>query len=110
MAKGELLGDFEQVVLLAIVRLEDEAYGVSIRRTIEEIAGRAVTVGAIYTTLDRLEHKGFVSSRMAEPTSERGGRAKRFFKLEARGATVLRNSLRSTRSMLRGLDRQWALL
>jgi PadR family transcriptional regulator PadR len=110
MAKGDFLGDFEQIVLLAIVRLGADAYGVSIRRTIEETAGRAVTVGAIYTTLDRLEHKGFVSSRMAEPTSERGGRAKRFFKLEARGTKALRNSLRSTRSMLRGLDRQWALL
>jgi len=104
VAKGDFLGELEQVVLLAIARLGDNAYGVSIRQTIGETAGRTVTVGAVYATLERLERKGFVSSRLAEPTSERGGRAKRFFSIESRGKTALRNSLTSTRALLRGLD------
>jgi PadR family transcriptional regulator PadR len=110
VAKGEFLGDFEQLLLLSILRLGDQAYGVSIRQTIERIAGRAVTVGAVYTTLDRLERKGLVASRTAEPTSERGGRAKKFFTVAAPGETALRNSLTSTRAMLKGLAKRWARL
>src|SRR5215472_3073563 len=75
------LGEFEQIVLLAVVRLGDEAYGVPIRREIAERAGRQVTVGALYATLDRLEAKGLVHSWFADPTPERGGRSKRYFRL-----------------------------
>ena len=82
MAKGEFLGELEQVVLLALARLEDQAYGVSVRQEIERLTARDVSIGALYSALDRLERKGFVSSRMGAPTRERGGRAKRFFRLE----------------------------
>jgi DNA-binding PadR family transcriptional regulator len=109
MTKGTFLGDFEQLLLLSILRLEGEAYGVLIRREIERYAGRSTTIGAVYTTLDRLERKGFISSRLADPTSERGGRAKRFFKVEPPGAAALQNSLKATRAMLKGLNRRWTL-
>jgi DNA-binding PadR family transcriptional regulator len=92
MAKREYLGEFEQVVLLAVMRLGPEAYGVTIRQEIEERTGRSVSVGAIYPTLDRLEKKGFVSSHIGEPTPERGGRSKRHFKLEAEGLVALERS------------------
>jgi PadR family transcriptional regulator PadR len=75
----EQLGEFEQVVLLAILRLGEDAYGASIRSEIEKCTGRGPTPGAMYTTLDRLESKAMVRSRMGEPTAQRGGRAKRFF-------------------------------
>jgi DNA-binding PadR family transcriptional regulator len=107
MAKGDFLGDFEQLLLLAILRLGRDAYGVSIRREIERRARRAVTIGAVYTTLERLERKELVTSWLAEPTPERGGRAKKFFKLQPAGAAALRNSLRCTRAMLIGLDAKW---
>ena len=94
------LGEFEQLVLLAVARLEDRGYGVSLRRELEERAGRRCSLGAVYATLDRLEAKGYVSSREGEPTAERGGRAKRLFRLEPLGVQVLLNA-RST------LDRMW---
>lgn len=103
MAKGDHLGEFEQLVLLALVRLQDNAYGMTIRREIAERAGREVAIGAVYATLDRLEEKGFVSSRTGEPTPERGGRAKRYFKIEAPGLTALECSWDAIRSMRRGL-------
>ena len=81
----DYLGEFEQVVLLTLWRLGEGAYGVTIRREIEERTGRAVTLGGIYPTLDRLEQKGYVSSYTGEPTSERGGRAKRHFRLQPAG-------------------------
>ena len=110
MAKPEFLGNFEQLLLLAILRLDGEAYGVSVRREIERCTGRSITIGAVYATLDRLEEKGLVSSWMAEPTNERGGRAKRLFRVEPRGAASLRNTLNSTRAMLKGLEKRWDLL
>ena len=75
------LGEFEQIVLLAILRLGDKAYGVPIRAEIEKRAGRKVTVGALYATLDRLEAKGLIHSWFGDPTAQRGGRSKRYFKL-----------------------------
>jgi DNA-binding PadR family transcriptional regulator len=83
------LGEFEELVLLAIQGLRDDAYGVSIRDLIEQETSRNVSFGAIYTTLDRLKNKGYVSSRQGEPTQERGGRAKRYFKIEGLGETAL---------------------
>lgn len=85
------IGEFEELVLLAISKLGADAYGVAINDALEE-AGRAVSIGALYTTLSRLEEKGLISSRMGEPTSERGGRAKKFFKLEAAGERALRDA------------------
>ena len=83
------LGEFEQMTLLALLRLEPDAYGASIRREIEERAGRAVLLGAVYTTLDRMERKGLVSSWVGDPTPERGGRRKKFYRLEPAGAEAL---------------------
>jgi len=92
MPKGSHLGEFEQHVLAALLRLRDNAYGVTIRREIAERTGRDVAIGAVYATLDRLERKGFVSSRAGESTPERGGRAKRYFKVEAPGIRALSES------------------
>jgi DNA-binding PadR family transcriptional regulator len=83
------LGEFEQLVLLAVVRLGDDAYGVPIRREIEKRTDRKVTVGALYSTLDRLQAKGYLSSWFADPTAERGGRSRRYFRVEPRGIEAL---------------------
>jgi PadR family transcriptional regulator len=83
------LGEFEHLVLLALLRLEGRAYGVTARREIETRANREVSIGAVYATLDRLQDKGYVKSFMGEPTAERGGRSKRFFRITAKGVTAL---------------------
>lgn len=103
MAKGEALGSFEQLVLLALVHLGDGAYGVPVRFEIEQRTGRAVSLGAVYATLERLEAKGLVASRRGEPTAERGGRAKRYFALTGEGAVVLRESCQALSNMLEGV-------
>jgi DNA-binding PadR family transcriptional regulator len=104
MAKGDYLGEFEQIILLALLRLRDNAYGMTIRREILKRTGREVSVGAVYTTLERLEEKGYVSSRQGEPTAERGGRAKRFFMIEAAGLLALRESQQLLGKMRKGLE------
>ena len=86
------LGRFEEQVLLVLLRLGESAYGVPIRRELAERTGRDVSLGAVYTTLERLKRKGYVSSRVGDPTAERGGRAKRYFKIEARGMKALEMS------------------
>jgi DNA-binding PadR family transcriptional regulator len=98
--KNLYLGEFEEIVLLAVARLGTNAYGVTIRRTVEEVAERSTSYGAIYATLDRLEDKGMVSSRLGDATPQRGGRAKRYFKLEAVGQLALDLAQR-TRDRLR---------
>ena len=100
---GNRLGQFEEFILLALVRLGENAYGAAIRREIADRTGRDVSVGAVYATLDRLERKGFVSSWIGEATPERGGRAKRYFKIEAPGATALREVTRAAISLSEGL-------
>jgi PadR family transcriptional regulator PadR len=107
MPRGDLLGSLEHIVLLALVRLEANAYGMTIRREIEERTGRTLSIGAVYATLDRLEAKGYVSSFVGEPTAERGGRAKRLFQIEAAGALALRTSQEAIRKMTVGLGRRW---
>lgn len=92
MRKNDYLGAFEQIVLLALVRLRNNAYGVTIRREIAERAGRDVSIGAIYTTLERLERKGLVTSFRGEPTPERGGRGKRYYAIAAPGVEALNRS------------------
>jgi PadR family transcriptional regulator, regulatory protein PadR len=96
------LGRFEEIVLLALLRLGENAYGVPIRREIAERTGRDVSLGSVYTTLERLVRKGYVSSRMGDPTPERGGRAKRYFQIEAPGLHAL-NQSRETVARLGGL-------
>jgi DNA-binding PadR family transcriptional regulator len=98
--RDQHLGGFEQLVLLAVVRLRDNAYGVPIRREIEKRTGRKVTVGALYSTLDRLEAKGYVSSWFADPTPERGGRSRRYFRVEPQGIEALAQAKET-------LDRMW---
>lgn len=97
------LGEFEQLVLLALLRLGPEAYGVSIRDEIEEQTGRSVTLGAVYTTLLRLENKRLVATRLGEPTPQRGGRRKKFYRPLAAGRRELAASVNALRSMTRGL-------
>ena len=103
MAKGKYLGDFEQLVLLAVMRLDAAAYGMTVRREIEQQADRNVSLGAIYATLDRLEDKGLVSSHSGDSIAARRGRAKRFFRVEAPGVRALQNSLASLDRMRRGV-------
>jgi DNA-binding PadR family transcriptional regulator len=97
------LGEFEQMVLLAALRLGAEAYAVTIRQEIERRTGRSISRGAIYITLDRLEKKGFLASRLAEPTAERGGRSKRFYQVKPVGVMALKNSLSALSKMWEGL-------
>lgn len=108
MPKGDSLGGFEQVVLLAVAHLADEAYGVSIRREILARTGKDTNIGAVYATLERLEQKGLVVSSMGEPTAERGGRAKRYFRMSAEGASVLEQSCRALQDMMKGI--RWGSL
>jgi PadR family transcriptional regulator, regulatory protein PadR len=101
---SETLGEFEQLVMFAVLRLDDEAYGTSIREELKTRAERDVSPGAIFTTLERLESRGLVSSRYGEPTAERGGRRKRFYRLTADGRRALARSLDTVRRMARGLE------
>jgi len=102
--RTDSLGEFEQLLLLAIVHLGDDAYGVTIRQEVERRTGRDIAIGAMYTTLNRLETKGFVKSVMTDPTAQRGGRAKRLFKLRPVGATALRQSRERLAKMWDGLQ------
>jgi DNA-binding PadR family transcriptional regulator len=104
------LGEFEQLVLLALLRLGAEAYGVAIRDEIEERTGRRVTLGAVYTTLLRLENKRLVATRLGEPTPQRGGRRKEFYRPLAAGRRELAASIEAVRSMTRGLTPTLELL
>jgi len=97
------LGDFEQLVLLALVRLGDTAYGVGIHAEIVERAGRDVSVAAVYKTLERLEDKGFAASSLGESTAERGGRRKKFFRIQPAGRRALRHAIAALRRMGDGL-------
>ena len=101
--ESKTLGEFEQLVLLAIVHLGEDAYGVTIRREIESRTGRSVAVGALYTGLDRLERRGLVRSRTSSPTPERGGRSKRHFTISPAGAAALERSRQTMERMWAGL-------
>jgi DNA-binding PadR family transcriptional regulator len=98
------LGEFEQVVLLAILRLGDKAYGVTIGAEITACTGREPAPGALYTTLDRLEDKGLVWSRLGDPTPQRGGRAKRYFALNSKGLAAITRAQQSYRRLLEGCE------
>ncbi|HKW64114.1 MAG TPA: PadR family transcriptional regulator [Candidatus Acidoferrum sp.] len=98
------LGEFEHIVLLAVLRLTDQAYGVTVRREIQSRTKREVSIGAIYATLDRLEAKGYVQSREGDPTPERGGRSKRFFRVTAQGVSAVNRTHRALQSLTEGLN------
>jgi len=102
------LGEFEQVVLLAILRLEDEAYAVAVREEILRCTGRDVSRGSVYITLDRLETKGYLRSWLADPTPERGGRAKRYYALRPRAVQALKESRRALVALWKGLETKLA--
>jgi len=90
--------------VLALLRLEDRAYGVTVRQEIEFRTKREVSIGAVYATLDRLEAKGYVKSRLGDPTPERGGRSKRFFQITPKGVAAVNRTHRALQSMTEGLD------
>jgi PadR family transcriptional regulator, regulatory protein PadR len=104
MAAPVNLGEFEQLILLAILRLRDNAYGVTIRAELADRAGRNVAPGAMYTALERLETKGLITSRMSDPTPQRGGRAKRHVTVTIAGVEALRRSVQAYERLLDGLD------
>jgi PadR family transcriptional regulator PadR len=103
MAKGDSLGEFEHLVLLAVLRLGADAYGMRVRREIAGRTGRDVTIGAVYATLDRLAEKGLVTSTLSDPTPERGGRAKRSFRLTGAGADAVNRATEDLANMQEGL-------
>ena len=98
------LGEFELLLLLALLQTKEEMYGVQIRAVIEDRTGRTVSPGAIYTALDRLERRSLVSSRLGDPTKQRGGKRKRYYRIESAGATRLRQSQRALAQMARGVS------
>ena len=100
----DYLGEFEHIVLLALLRLEEQAYGVTVRQEIQSRIRREVSIGAVYATLNRLETKGYLKSFQGDPTPERGGRSKRFFRITAKGRTAVNRTQRALQSMTEGLD------
>lgn len=103
-SKTAALGDFEQLVLMGVLRLGDDAYGAAIRQEIHTRSGRDVSINAVYTTLDRLESKGLLRSWTGEPTAQRGGRRRKFYALERAGITALRHAYRAFTAMADGFE------
>ena len=102
MPKGEHLAELEIYVMLATLRLREEAYGITIRREIEERAGRSVSIGAVYATLGRLEDKGLIRIRSSEPLPVQGGRSRKLVSLTERGSATLEHSAAMLQRMIRG--------
>ena len=98
------LGDFEQLVLLGVLRLDEQAYGAAIRQEIHARSGRDISINAVYTTLDRLEDKGLLRSWVGEPTPQRGGRRRKFYALRPAGLAALRHAYFTFTAMTRGLE------
>ena len=105
MAKGDNLGEFELLILAALLMLGDNAYGMTVHEQVEKLAAgiRSVSLGSVYTTLDRLEQKGYVKSWFSDPTPERGGRSKRFFEITGTGEKAVKNSMKLAGNVLAGL-------
>ena len=97
------MGEFEQLVLLALLRLGNDAYGREVREEIEKRTGREISYGAVYTTLDRLEQKGYVAHRLGDATAERGGRAKKYFRALPEGREALRATQQALTVMWEGV-------
>ena len=98
-----MLGEFEYLLITAAVRLGDNAYGAAIRQEIEDTTGRRCSLGALYTTLDRLETKGFLRTCMGEATAQRGGRAKRMVEVSAKGKQAAREFYNAIQQVTRGV-------
>jgi PadR family transcriptional regulator PadR len=105
MAKRGYLGEFELMILLALIRLGDDAYGVPISKELLNTAGREVALGSVYAALERLEEKELVSSRVGDPTPERGGRAKRYFRITRKGMREVQAVRTALTSLWQGLPR-----
>src|SRR5207247_11065325 len=103
MTKKQQLGNFELMVMLAIIRNDENAYGVPISEELEKRTGRDVCIGSVYAALERLEDKGFVTSELGEATPERGGRAKRYFRVTGRGLREVRETRRALVKLWHGL-------
>jgi PadR family transcriptional regulator PadR len=103
MSAPQKLGEFEQLVLLALMRLGADAYGVTMRREVESRTGREVSAGAIYTTLERMEKRGLVTSSLGEPIPGRRGRPRRYYQIESTGAIAVARSYSSVINMAEGL-------
>ena len=104
---NHMLGEFEQAVLFALIRLGPDAYGATIRRDIEQRTRRDLSISATYVTLERLQAKGYVRSRVGEPTAERGGRRRKHFLVTAAGRKELGHAYRSFTAMVEGLEDQF---
>ena len=101
---GKHLGEFEQIVLLSLIRLKENAYGAAIRQLLHDQIGRDVAIGALYSTLERMEKKGLVVSKLGEATAERGGRAKRFFNVTADDQSALKRARHAMDTMWHGVS------
>jgi DNA-binding PadR family transcriptional regulator len=111
MGRLDSLGQFEQLVLTAILALGENAYGVTIHKKVAELSHpKSVSLGAVYVTLDRLEDKGFISSWLSEPTAERGGRSRRHYQLQALGERALEESMAAARRMFAAIEETWGNL
>ena len=108
MPKPDSAGQFEQLVMAAILSLREDAYGVTIHAKVEELSRpKSVSLGAVYVTLDRLEDKGFVASWLSDPTAARGGRAKRCYRLEALGERALQESAATAKRLVDSVMAAW---
>ena len=105
MTKRDQLGNFELMVMLALIRIGANAYGVPISEELEKRTGRDVAIGSVYAALERLEDKGFVASELGDATPERGGRAKRYFRVTARGLREVRETQRTLMALWKGLPK-----
>lgn len=101
---GRALGEFEHFVMLALVRLREEAYGVTIKDEIEARTGREIYIGAVYTALARMQKNGYVTAEISEPTAKRGGRRKKYYRLAEAGREALKQSHNALRGMTAGIE------
>jgi DNA-binding PadR family transcriptional regulator len=104
MAQSDYLGEFEQMVLLSVLRLGTNAYGVTVHEELGRTTGREVRRGAVYVALERLQAKGMLSSSFGEPSASRGGRAKRFYRVEPAGGAALRASRDALMNLWDGVE------
>lgn len=109
MKRTDALGQFEQLVLAAVLALGERAYGVTIYEKAADMAERPVKIGSVYITLDRLENKRYLASRLADPTPERGGRPKRYYRMLAAGERALRESLDTARRIEDTVEGSWRI-
>lgn len=108
MTDRPTLGQFEQLVLTAIVMLGEDAYGVTIHRTVEELAvPKRCQLGAVYATLDRMEAKALITSWFSEPTAQRGGRARRHYRLSPEGIDALKDATATSKRLYEAIEQQW---